>query len=128
MRLADDPVDTKPFFDHVREKAGIGDKPILSMADYHAAPGMSKNGLDDLHRSPAHYRYALEHPEESYTRDDRGLGIPQARYSSLATSTTNSLSFRRVLTGARKRARTPGRSFWLTTPVRRASTTRRSRN
>jgi len=34
------------------------------MAEYQAAPGLSKSQLDDLHRSPAHYKWELEHPTE----------------------------------------------------------------
>ena len=32
---------------------------------YHASRGISKHGLDNIARSPAHYRYLREHPSES---------------------------------------------------------------
>ncbi len=36
----------------------------VSNEDYHAAPGVSKSGLDKLARSPAHYRAYLEEPRK----------------------------------------------------------------
>lgn len=37
---------------------------IMSHDDYHAAPGLNKSLLDELHRSPAHYKYRLDNPRE----------------------------------------------------------------
>ncbi len=58
-------VDTTAFMDAIHRKAGIAAKAVdMPMADYHAAPGISKSRLDNIHRSPAHYKYALENPSE----------------------------------------------------------------
>ena len=39
----------------------------LPMAEYHRPPGISKTGLDLINRSPAHYRWAKDHPAEDTT-------------------------------------------------------------
>jgi len=57
--------DATLLIDAVKRKAGIGNKIVeMTMVDYHAAPGISKSRLDHLHRSPAHYKYALENPSK----------------------------------------------------------------
>lgn len=43
-------------------ETGVKDMP---MQDYLAAHGISQSGLKKLARSPAHYKYALDHPEPS---------------------------------------------------------------
>lgn len=49
---------------------------ILDMPpeEYHAHPAISKSGLDKLHRSPLHYRYYREHPQE----DTKALAFGRA--------------------------------------------------
>ena len=36
----------------------------MTMPEYQASPGISKSQLDHLHRSPAHYRWYVDHPTE----------------------------------------------------------------
>ncbi len=36
----------------------------MNNAEYHAMPGISKSGLDLINRSPAHYRWARENPQD----------------------------------------------------------------
>lgn len=51
-------------------EAGIYDD--LGNAEYHGADGISKSGLDLIARSPAHYKYAQDHPQESTDSMDKG--------------------------------------------------------
>lgn len=36
----------------------------MNNAEYHAMPGISKSGLDLINRSPAHYRWAQDNPQD----------------------------------------------------------------
>lgn len=44
----------------------------MNNAEYHAMPGISKSGLDLINRSPAHYRWAQDNPQDP--SDDMRIG------------------------------------------------------
>lgn len=42
----------------------VGRHEGIPAAQYHTGPGASKHGLDQLDRSPRHYKWMIDHPEE----------------------------------------------------------------
>lgn len=76
-------------------------------SDYFAAPGVNKSSLWELTRSPAHYRWALEHPRA----DTAALLLGRALHAAILTPT----AFRRdfaVLPEDLDRRTKAGRAAW----------------